>query len=133
MSNNDKNNYAKSKSADLFEIRDLLKGELDKFNAINNEVVDNQSDFSKIHNNYDKYNDQMDVGGQHITELKKREFFENLFVYIGFYFFLGCVAYVLLKRFPLHKIIAFVIRTFFKIINYFIKIFRKNSAKTNEL
>ena len=35
---------------------------------------------------------------------------KNLFVYIGFYFFFVCVAIVLLRRFPLHKIIFGIVR-----------------------
>ena len=101
--------------SNLVEIRDLLKGEMDKFKAINSEIYDNQSDFSKISDNYSKYSNEIDKSKNHITELKKREFFENLFVYIGFYFFFACVAFVLLKRFPVHKIIFFAGKMGYKI------------------
>ena len=37
-------NKSKKKSS-LIEIRDILKGELDKFTAINSEVINNQNDF----------------------------------------------------------------------------------------
>jgi hypothetical protein len=78
-------NKSKKKSS-LIEIRDILKGELDKFTAINSEVINNQNDFEKIHENYEKYDVSIDESRNHITKLKKREFYENLFVWIGFFF-----------------------------------------------
>ena len=73
--------------SNLIEIRDILKNEMDKFKAINNEIVLNQNDFGKIGNNYNKYSNEIDKSKEHINKLKRREFYENLFVYIGFYFF----------------------------------------------
>ncbi|MCQ2818209.1 MAG: hypothetical protein MJ252_13160 [archaeon] len=98
----------------LIEIRDLLKLEMDKFTSINSEMIDNKSDFEKIGKNYEEYSGKIDKGRDHITQLKRREFFENLFVYIGFFFFYGCVAIIILRRFPIHKIIFFFISLFKK-------------------
>ena len=47
---------SKEKNSSLIEIRDILKEEMDKFNAINDEIIDNQHDFQKINDNYNKYN-----------------------------------------------------------------------------
>ena len=110
---------SKKKNSSLVEIRDILKEEMDKFTAINDEIIDNQNDFEKINDNYNQYNNLIDKGHTHISDLKKQEFYENLFVYIGFYFFFGCVIYVLLKRFPIHKIIMFAFKLLYKIISIF--------------
>ena len=109
----------KKKNSSLVEIRDILKEEMDKFTAINDEIIDNQNDFEKINDNYNQYNNLIDKGHTHISDLKKQEFYENLFVYIGFYFLFGCVIYVLLKRFPIHKIIMFAFKLLYKIISIF--------------
>lgn len=98
---------SKENKSNLIEIRDILKNEMDKFKTINTEIIDNQHDFGKIGNNYTKYSSEIDKSREHINKLKRREFYENLFVYIGFYFFFACVAFVMLKRFPIHKIILF--------------------------
>ena len=110
---------SKKKNSSLVEIRDILKEEMDKFTAINDEIIDNQNDFEKINDNYNQYNNLIDKGHTHISDLNKQEFYENLFVYIGFYFFFGCVIYVLLKRFPIHKIIMFAFKLLYKIISIF--------------
>ena len=110
---------SKKKNSSLVEIRDILKEEMDKFTAINDEIIDNQNDFEKINDNYNQYNNLIDKGHTHISDLKKQEFYENLFVYIGFYFLFGCVIYVLLKRFPIHKIIMFAFKLLYKIISIF--------------
>lgn len=102
----------------LIEIRDLLKLEMDKFTAINSEMIDNKNDFQKINTNYQKYSSQIDKGREHINQLKRREFFENLFVYIGFVFFFCCVAIVILRRFPLHLLVLRVVSFFHKIVSY---------------
>ena len=111
---------SKEKNSSLIEIRDMLKEEMDKFTAINDEIVDNQNDFQTINDNYNKYNNLIDKGHTHVSDLKRQEFYENLFVYIGFYFFFFCVIIVLLKRFPIHKIIFFVFKILHKIITMFI-------------
>ena len=43
---------SKDKNSSLMEIRDILKEEMDKFTAINDEIIDNQNDFEKITDNY---------------------------------------------------------------------------------
>lgn len=101
---------SKENKSNLIEIRDILKNEMDKFKTINTEIIDNQHDFGKIGDNYTKYSSEIDKSREHINKLKRREFYENLFVYIGFYFFFVCVAIVLLRRFPLHKIIFGIVR-----------------------
>lgn len=110
-----------SKRSNLVEILDLLKGEMDKFTSINNEMVENQFDFEKINHNYHSYSNEIDKSGMHITKLKRREFYENLFVYIGFFFFLSCVLFVFLRRFPIHKIISFIIRLLTKSLQFIYK------------
>ena len=112
--------------SNLIEIRDLLKIEMDKFTAINSEMIDNKNDFEKIGNNYQKYSKEIDKGKDHITQLKKREFFENAFIYFGFVFFYCCVAYIVLKRFPLHKIILFLGNTLKRCLS-FLKNFIENN------
>ena len=123
---------SKEKNSSLLEIRDILKEEMDKFNAINDEIIDNQNDFEKITDNYNKYNNLIDKGKSHITDLKKQEFYENLFIYIGFYFFICCVIYVWSKRFPIHKIFIFFIKLLYKIIMLFFpkKVVDNNPAST---
>ena len=111
---------SKEKNSSLIEIRDMLKEEMDKFTAINDEIVDNQNDFQKINDNYNKYNNLIDKGHTHVSDLKRQEFYENLFVYIGFYFFFFCVIIVLLKIFLINKIIFFVFKILRKIITMFI-------------
>ena len=117
-------NYLKmskeKKNSSLIEIRDILKEEMDKFTSINNEIIDNQNDFEKITENYNKYDNLIDKGKSHITDLNRQEIIENLFIYIGYYFFFCCVIYVLLKRFPIHKIIGFFLRLLKKIVMFFI-------------
>ena len=108
------------KNSSLIEIRDILKEEMDKFTAINNEIIDNQNDFEKITENYNKYDNLIDKGKSHITDLNRQEMIENLFIYIGFYFYWACVIYVLLKRFPIHKIIGFLFKILKKIIMLFV-------------
>ena len=108
------------KNSSLIEIRDILKEEMDKFTSINNEIIDNQNDFEKITENYNKYDSLIDKGKSHITDLNRQEIIENLFIYIGYYFFFCCVIYVLLKRFPIHKIIGFFLRLLKKIVMFFI-------------
>ena len=107
---------SRKKNSSLLEIRDMLKEEMDKFEAINDELIDNQNDFEKINENYNQYNDLIDKGHSHITDLEKQEFYENLLVYISFYFFFGCVIYVLSQRFPIHRIILFCLKQIYKII-----------------
>lgn len=102
MSNKDDQ---KQKTSGLVEIRDMLKGELNKFSTINLALKETTEGFNKIDSTYTNYGSEIDVSRNHIMKLKRREFFENLFVYIGFVIYLCCVAYVLLKRFPIHRLV----------------------------
>jgi hypothetical protein len=99
---------SKEKSAGLVEIRDILKKELNKFSNVQSTLQTTSDGFNKVDTNYSKYESEIDESKKHINELKRKEFYENLFVYIGFGFFMFCVAWVLLKRFPLHQIIFFI-------------------------
>jgi hypothetical protein len=96
---------SKEKSADLVEIRDILKKELKKFTNVQSTLQQTTDGFNKVDTNYSKYESEIDESKKHINELRKKEFYENLYVYIGFGFFLCCVSWILLKRFPLHRII----------------------------
>ena len=116
----------------LVEIRDLLKNEMEKFNAINNEVVENQHDFDKINKNYNIYNDKINKGRKNIDKLKKQEFYENLFVYVGFYFFFICVGIIFLRRFPLHKIIFFILNQIKKIFYFLFSKIKSKDLKINK-
>jgi len=115
----------------LVEIRDMLKIEMDKFNLINREVVENQNDFDKINKNYNMYNEKIDSGRRNIDKLKKQEFYENLFVYVGFYFFFICVAIIFLRRFPLHKILFFILKQIKKVFSIFFSTFSNNKNINN--
>ena len=124
---------SKEKNSSLMEIRDILKEEMDKFTAINNEIIDNQSDFEKIHDNYTKYNTLIDKGKSHITDLRKQEFYENLFIYIGYYFFFLCVIIVLLRRFPVHKIFIYFLKLIYKIIMIFFPKNKEDSSYSSSI
>ena len=121
------------KNSSLIEIRDILKEEMDKFTAINNEIIDNQNDFEKIHDNYTKYNTLIDKGKSHITDLRKQEFYENLFIYIGYYFFFLCVIIVLLRRFPVHKIFIYFLKLIYKIIMIFFPKNKEDSSYSSSI
>ena len=100
---------SKEKISSLMEIRDLLKDEKHKFDSINEEINDN----------YSKYNNAIIESHSHVNNLKKYEFYENLFVYIGFYFFFFCVIVVLFRRIPLRKIIFSIFEIMRKIVMMF--------------
>ena len=106
-------------NSNLVEIRDLLKEEMDKFNAINDEIIENQNDFQKISDNYNQYNNLINEGGHHVNDLTKQEYYENMFLYFGFYFFFGCVIYVVSKRIPIHKIMMLALKLIYKFIMIF--------------
>ncbi len=106
----------KAKSG-IIEIRDVLKNEFQRFASINTVLKDTSDGFDKIDDTYSTYSSEMDVAKNHIIKLKRREFFENLFIYIGLIFFFACVAYVWLKRFPLHKIIYLIVNLLTFLIN----------------
>jgi hypothetical protein len=99
---------SKEKSADLIEIRDMLNKEVGKFQNVGKVLNQTSEGFNKVDQNYSKYENEIDESKKHINELRKKEFYENLFVYIGFGFFFCCVAWVILKRFPIHQIVFFI-------------------------
>ena len=107
---------SKEKISSLMEIRDLLKEEIYKFDSINEEIIDNQNDIQKINDNYSKYNNAIKESHSHVNNLKKFEFYENLFVHIGFYFFFFCVIVVLFRRIPLRKIIFLFLKLCIKLL-----------------
>lgn len=109
---------AKAKS-EMFEIRDILKTELNKFSLINSTLKETSEGFNRIGSNYNNYESEIDTSKNHIIKLKRREFFENLFIYVGFVIFFLCVAYVMLKRFPLHRIIFALYSILEYIVNFF--------------
>ena len=121
---------AKEKNSSLMEIRDLLKEEMDKFKAINEEISDNQSDFEKISNNYTKSNKLMDKAKSHINDLKNQEYWENIFIKFGQIFFMACVLYVISKRIPLHKIILLLFKMLYKIVKL---LFSKNDESISSI
>lgn len=102
--------------AGMVEIRDVLKNEFQRFAGINSVLKDTSDGLNKIDNTYTHYSSEMDTAKTHILKLKRREFFENMFIYIGLIFFIICVAYVWLKRFPLHKIVYLVYYIFSSIV-----------------
>lgn len=93
----------------IIEIRDVLKNEFQRFATISTVLKDTSDQFNKIDDTYTSYGSEMDTAKLHINKLKRREFFENLFIYIGLCFFFMCVIYVMLKRFPLHRIIYLIV------------------------
>ena len=115
-------------NSNLVEIRDLLKEEMDKFNAINDEIIENQNDFQKISDNYNQYNNLINEGGHHVNDLTKQEYYENMFLYFGFYFFFGCVIYVVSKRIPIHKILMLALKLIYKIIMIFFPHKKENTS-----
>jgi hypothetical protein len=116
---------SKEKSADLVEIRDILKKELNKFSNVQATLQRTSDAFNKVDQNYSKYENEIDQSKKHINELKKKEFYENLFIYIAFGFFLCCVAFVLLKRFPLHRIIYLIYSTLEYLFGLLISSYKK--------
>ena len=124
---------SKERYLEYKEIKDILEEQMTQFEAINNEIIDNQNDFRNINENYEKYNNSIDEGRDHITKLKKREFYENLFVWIGFCIFMLCVTYILLRRFPIHKIFIYIYKLGKKIVNFFIRLFILSSSDKKNL
>ena len=53
----------------------------------------------------------------------------EIFIWIGFFFFMLCVLYVWLRRFPIHKIFLFFLKLGRKIINLFLRLFNLSSSK----
>ncbi len=102
----------------MFEIRDVLKNEFQRFASINTVLKETSDGFDKIDETYQTYGSEMDTSKTHLIKLKRREFFENMFIYIGFVIFFICVSYVMLKRFPIHRIIFFIYSFLEMILGY---------------
>ena len=102
-------------NSDLAEISDIIKSGTSNFSEIKNTLHKTTDRLSKIETTMENYDEQIDESRKHVNRLKMREYYENLFIYIGFYFFLACAAYIILKRFPLSLI--------FRTIYYFIENF----------
>jgi len=107
------------KKSNLIEIRDILKNELNKFSNISSTLKDTSDGLNNIDTKYNDYNKEIDESKSHIIKLKKREFFENLFIYIALAFYIICIIYITLKRFPIHRIIFFI----YNILEYISNIF----------
>lgn len=103
-----KNLELKKQKSEIFEIRDILKNELNKFSNISSTLKETSDELNNIDGKYNEYSKEIDESKTHITKLKRREFIENIFIYIAFVFYILCLVYVSLKRFPLHKIIFLV-------------------------
>lgn len=112
---NEKNERNKN-TAGLFEIRDVLKNELTNFTNTANVLNIMSQKFNQIGSKYDEYGGAISESDKKIQKLKRQEFYENLFIYIGFIFYVLCVVYVFLKRFPLHRIIF----AFYYLLEYII-------------
>jgi hypothetical protein len=98
----------KQRASGLNEIRSILKEQFKIFSQTSEVLKETSEGFNKIDNTYEHYESAIDKSKEEIRKLKRREFYENLFIYIGFCFFFLCVAIVMLRRFPLHKIIYLV-------------------------
>jgi len=106
----------------MIEIRDVLKNEFQRFSSINTVLKETSEGFNKIDSTYTNYGSEMNTAKNHLIKLKRREFFENLFIYIGLVFYFICVAYVMLRRFPIHRIIYLLYFILEKIVGYGINI-----------
>jgi hypothetical protein len=109
----------KKQRSGMAEMRDMLKNEMNKFTNIDLALKETGEDFSKIEKTSSFYGSEIGESSSHIREIRRREFYENLFVYIGFFFYLGCVTYIVLRRFPIH-IIIIKLWEFFEIIIFYI-------------
>lgn len=102
------------------EIKDMLKQILDDFETINGELIDNQNDFDTIRENYKEYNSLINKGKSHVSDLERRQLYIFLFVYSAYFFFWGCVIFVVYQRVPIHKIIYFFFNFIYRIIKLII-------------
>ncbi len=102
----------------IVEIRDVLKDEFQRFSSINSVLKETSDGFDKIDETYQTYGSEMDISKTHLLKLKRREFFENVFIYVGLAIFFICVTYVMLKRFPIHRIIFFALNIIEMIVSY---------------
>ena len=111
---------SKERYLEYKEIKDILEEQMTQFEAINDEIIDNQNDFEKIRENYNKYNNLINKGKSHVSDLERRELYIFLFVYSSYFFFWGCVIFVIYQRFPIHKMIFFIFNLFYRIIKLII-------------
>ncbi len=136
------NNNDKKQKSKMLEIRDILKNQVRIYSNLHETLTTTSKGFDKIDDAYTAYESEIGISGSHISKLKKREFYENLFIYIGFVFFFMCVAYVLLKRFPIHHLLYMVYysveyiltllsSTYFLINQHFRKLLLNDSNITN--
>ena len=105
---NSSNKDDNKKKSNLLEIRDILKNELNKFSNISTTLKDTSEGLNNIDSKYIEYGREINESKTHIIKLKRREFFENLFIYIALIFYTSCVIYITLKRFPVHRIILVI-------------------------
>ena len=105
----------------LKEIRDVLKEEMNKLKTINKEINAIRNNYQQIIKNCNDYNNLINKGKNHANEITKQEYYENLFLYFGFFFFFGCVIYVISKRIPINKIIIFIFELIYKLFVFFKK------------
>ena len=119
-------------SSDLAEIRDIIKNRASNFNEINETLRKTTDGLNKIENTYTIYGEEIDDSRKHINKLKRKEFFESLFIYIGFYFFLSCACYIILKRFPLSLILRTIYFSIYSIIDYCYSFFNSFNNYINE-
>lgn len=103
MSKEDEN--SKKIKSGMVEIKDLLKNQHNNFAMIDMALKDTSQGLDKIGHTYENYDSAIDKSKAHIKALERQEFYENMFIYIGFIIFFICVAWVMHRRFPLLKVI----------------------------
>ena len=101
--------------ARLKELRDILKADMNKLKDINDKINEMRNNLQQIIKNYNDYYNLINKGKNHVNEITKQEYYENLFLYFGFFFFFGCVIYVISKRIPINKIIIFIFELIYKL------------------
>lgn len=61
---------------------------------------------SNTSSKYNNYQDKIDEGSRKVKEIQRMERLDELKLQVAFYFFLATAAYLFLKRFYLHELIA---------------------------
>ena len=107
--------------ARLKELRDILKADMNKLKDINDKINEMRNNHQQIIKNYNDYYSLINKGKNNVNEITKQEYYENLFLYFGFFFFFGCVIYVISKRIPINKIIIFIFELIYKLFGFVIK------------
>lgn len=102
------------KKIEMVEIRDLLKNELGKFSNINLTLINTTDGLDKVYTSSLEYGEEIDSSKSQIVSLRRREKYENLFIYFGFFFFMFCFGIIVLRRFPL----TIILKWSYQIINY---------------